>query len=158
MPRAPVELVRGAVPDLQELRHRSPATDPEQAARRRSLEDEMRTADGEPVAKRRAIDPAGSAGPLKSPRSLANAESPALPALGPSASQLNDFRELLVARIQGDATPEQAGAVRNVLARMQVHPQSRQILSALQAYHQMNGEAPSIQLMDGSDRGCVKTL
>jgi hypothetical protein len=64
MPRAPVELVRGAVPDPQELRHRSPA----------------------------------------------KAESPALPALGPSASQLNDFRELLVARIQGDATPEQADA------------------------------------------------
>jgi hypothetical protein len=105
MLRAPVELIRGAVADVRELRHRSPA----------------------------------------------KAESPALPALGPSASQLNDFRELLVARIQGGATPEQAGAVRDLLTRMQAHPQSRQILSALQAYHQMRGEAPSIQLMDGSD-------
>jgi Leucine-rich repeat (LRR) protein len=73
--------------------------------------------------------------------------------MGPTDEQLTRFHDVLVTRIQGTATPEQADAVRAALARMQADRRGKALLRAMYAHHELLGEAPAIAL-----RGAVEDI
>jgi Leucine-rich repeat (LRR) protein len=81
---------------------------------------------------------------------------PMLPSLGPSSLQLDAFRQELLSRIEGAASPAQRDGVRDLLATLQTHPRGKAILSAMQAYYELRGEAPRIVLLDGQNGSALR--
>jgi Leucine-rich repeat (LRR) protein len=73
---------------------------------------------------------------------------PSICSIGPSALELDAFREVLLGRIQGAASGEQVAAVRDLLTRLEGDPRGKAILGAMQPYYQLRGEAPRIVLLD----------
>jgi Leucine-rich repeat (LRR) protein len=91
--------------------------------------------------------------PAGLPGTRVNAADPAGPGirLSPPEAQLARFHDVLVAGIQGAATPAQRAAVRAALGRIEGDPRGKAILRAMCAYHELQGEAPSIVLREAAD-------
>jgi Leucine-rich repeat (LRR) protein len=81
---------------------------------------------------------------------------PSLPSMGPSSLQLDAFRQVLLSRIEGTATAAQREGVHGLLATLQAHPRGKAILSAMQAYYELRGQAPRIVLLDGQDGAALR--
>lgn len=86
--------------------------------------------------------------PAGEPPFPAPVAAPPLPSIGPSSIQLDAFRQELQSRIAGTPSAAQLDGVRDLLARLQAHPRGKAILSAMRAYHELQGEAPRIVLLD----------
>jgi Leucine-rich repeat (LRR) protein len=98
-------------------------------------------------------DPAAPAEQTGLPGTRVNAAHPAGHGirLSPGDARLARFHDVLVAGIRGAATPAQRAAVRAALGRIEGDPRGKAILRAMCAYHELQGEAPSIVLREAAD-------
>jgi Leucine-rich repeat (LRR) protein len=67
-----------------------------------------------------------------------------------SATQ-STFHDLLASCIRGNASPGQVQSFRQLLEKLQANPGGKAILRAMQAQHELLGEAPEIELRSGND-------